>query len=144
MGITDIAICGMGGELIAKIIDAAEFTKDKSIRLILQPMTKAEVLRGFLISNGFTIVGETLAKEDKVYQIICAEYTADVYEPTQRELFFGKINAQKGTAEFFRLLSYARGVYEQRIKGKIKADADCSFEQQMIEDIDAMLKGEAE
>lgn len=139
----EIFILGMGGELIVRILEDAPWVKNGK-RLILQPMTHAEILREYLYGAGFSITDECVVEEDKFYQIICAEYTADVYEPTQRELFFGKINAQKGTAEFFRLLSYARGVYEQRIKGKIKADADCSFEQQMIEDIDAMLKGEAE
>ena len=43
--VTDIIIAGMGGELIASIIDAAPWTKNTSIRLVLQPMTHSEILR---------------------------------------------------------------------------------------------------
>ena len=132
MGITDIAICGMGGELIAKIIDAAEFTKDKSIRLILQPMTKAEVLRGFLISNGFTIVGETLAKEDKVYQIICAEYTGENGTYTDTELYLGRINIEKKHPLLSELASGVIAFFEKKKQGKATAGIDTDDEDRMI------------
>ena len=45
MGVTDIVICGMGGELIASIIDASEYAKKSGVRFILQPMSHAEKLR---------------------------------------------------------------------------------------------------
>ena len=72
----DIIIFGMGGELIASILEAAPWVNRAGKRLILQPMTHAEKLRAYLLSVGFAIVGETLSREgDRIYQTICAEST---------------------------------------------------------------------
>ena len=73
----DIIIFGMGGELIASILDASPWARRAGKRLILQPMTHAEKLRAYLLSAGCTIVGETLSREgDRIYQTICAEPAA--------------------------------------------------------------------
>ena len=70
----DIIIFGMGGELIASILEAAPWVNAPGKRLILQPMTHAEKLREYLLGAGYAIVGETLSREgDRVYQTICAE-----------------------------------------------------------------------
>lgn len=72
---TDILICGMGGELIASILEATEFVRDASIRLILQPMSSAKELRLWLASNGFEIIEERFATEkEKLYVVLCAQY----------------------------------------------------------------------
>ena len=70
----DIIIFGMGGELIASILEASPWVNRRGKRLILQPMTHAEKLREYLLSAGFVIVGETLSREgDRIYQTVCAE-----------------------------------------------------------------------
>jgi len=70
----DVIIFGMGGELIASILAAAPWVCVPGKRLILQPMTHAEKLRGYLLSAGYAIVGETLSQEgERIYQTICAE-----------------------------------------------------------------------
>ena len=54
---TDIAICGMGGELIVKILENAPYVRQNHVRLILQPMTHVELVREYL-QNGFYTVAE--------------------------------------------------------------------------------------
>ena len=74
--VDDIVIAGMGGELIARIIGDAPWVKRKEIRLILQPMTKAELLREWLYANGFEIEKEAAAAEGRfIYPVMRVKYT---------------------------------------------------------------------
>ncbi len=58
-----IVIAGMGGENIAAILEQAPWTADGVHRLLLQPMTRAEVLRRFLMEHGYAIRRETLVRD---------------------------------------------------------------------------------
>ena len=87
--IDTIVIAGMGGDLIVKILDEAEWCLDARYQLILQPMTKAEVLRYWLVYNGFGIDGETLAEDGgHLYQIISARFGKEI-RLNDAELFAG-------------------------------------------------------
>lgn len=137
----NIFILGMGGELIVKILDEAPWVKNGK-RLVLQPMTHPEILRDYLYKNGFGIIDEAIVEDDKLYQIICAEYSGRSYEPTESELYFGKLNIERGGELLEKLLLHSKAVYAQRIKGKMLAGADSSCEERMISNIDRILKGE--
>ncbi len=58
-----IVIAGMGGENIAAILEQAPWTADGVHRLLLQPMTRAEVLRRFLMEHGYAIRREILVRD---------------------------------------------------------------------------------
>ncbi len=61
-------IAGMGGLLIAEILEAAKFPLDC---YVLQPMTATAELREYLAANGYEICREVLAQEDeKIYTIM--------------------------------------------------------------------------
>ena len=76
--IDDIAIAGMGGETIAAILEAAPWVKDTRLRLILQPMTRAEDLRRWLLTHGFTVLEEHLITDGRhLYPVLAAHYTGD-------------------------------------------------------------------
>ena len=75
-GATDYAICGMGGELIARIIDDAPHLKCENVNLILQPMSRQASLREYLYTNGFTIDCERYSySAGKYYVCMRATYT---------------------------------------------------------------------
>jgi tRNA (adenine22-N1)-methyltransferase len=129
-GITDIAIAGMGGELIADIIGAASFVKDKSVRLILQPMSRQAHLRRYLEAEGFRIIGESYSKSvGKYYLTICAEY-----EGTPRNI--DALEAELGKKEFLQCptpeargyLGAKKKAYEKIARGKAKG-GDCPSEE---------------
>ena len=138
----DIFILGMGGELIAKIIDGEPKIKDARYRLILQPMTHAESLRAFLLENGFEIIAERLVSEDKIYQIICAEYTGKVSKADDFELYFGSLNLKDPDATLLDFMKRTKSILEERIKGKLQSSADIEYEKYMIEKIDRFLAEE--
>ena len=71
-GVSDIVIAGMGGETIVKILSECQFDLNGN-RLILQPMTKAEILRKWLTDYGYKIVSENGVSEgEKLYTVITA------------------------------------------------------------------------
>lgn len=61
----DIIIAGMGGKNIINIIENAPWVKDKKKHLILQPMTSEPELRVFLSNEGFSVIKEKAAEEDR-------------------------------------------------------------------------------
>ena len=82
---------GMGGELIARIIDEAPFLRTPAVTLILQPMTSPYELRSYLFTHGFGAVRERLACEDgRIYQLLSCRYTGISPIYTEAELEVGK------------------------------------------------------
>lgn len=66
-----VVIAGMGGDSIVSILTAASWTADGIHRLLLQPMTKTEMLRGWLPEHGYTITGEYLVRDkDFLYPVL--------------------------------------------------------------------------
>lgn len=65
-----VVIAGMGGETIQAILSAAPWTADGSHLLLLQPMTKVEYLRIWLVDNGYAFTEERLVwDKDHLYPV---------------------------------------------------------------------------
>ena len=75
-----IVIAGMGGDTIVSILSAAPWTKN-GVKLLLQPMTKVEMLRSWLADNGYCFTAESLVW-DKEYLYPVMEVTGG----TQKKL----------------------------------------------------------
>lgn len=93
-----ISICGMGGTLISEILDKG-FQKRQLTgkeRLVLQPNVGEQTLRKWLVAHEYTIVDETIVKEDgKIYELMIAEKQESVPSYTEKELKFGVFLSQK-------------------------------------------------
>lgn len=72
-----IVIAGMGGDAIAGILDAAPWSRAGPL-LLLQPMSKAEVLRTWLPLNGYVVVHEELVQDKGVLYPILAVRGGDM------------------------------------------------------------------
>lgn len=102
-----IVIAGMGGVLISEIIETHIEIARNCRWLILQPVQYPEVLRKYLLGNGFNIVDEDIVKdENKYYYIIKVEnkssrkYSREVYYYTGTRLI------QKGNPLIKEYISY--------------------------------------
>lgn len=94
-----VIIAGMGGEVISGIIDRTSFLKDNSVNLILQPMTAAEYLRGYLLRSGFDIINETAVCENaKVYTVMQCVYCGEKIIPDELFLIAGRLNPHEECA----------------------------------------------
>ena len=87
----DVIIAGMGGELIARIILGCRFLC-KDTHFILQPMTKAEVLRRELYKNGFYIEKELAVKDaGRLYVVMSVYYDGQSRETDDTFAYIGKV-----------------------------------------------------
>ena len=97
----DVIIAGMGGELIARIVTECSFTNENT-RFILQPMTKAEILRRELYTNGFEITEErTALSAGKTYTVMLVKFTGAKQEISDKFAFFGK-NTDSSYIEYIK------------------------------------------
>ena len=131
----DIAVFGMGGELIANIIENAPIFHTEGKRFILQPMSCADVLRRYLAEKGFRIIGETLSSESgKLYVTICCEWGGERKSLSHAEAILGEYNIKNSIDSplFEELLSRAENAYEIRLKGKSSAGKDFALEEEVL------------
>ena len=134
-GLTDIAICGMGGELIAAILRAAPFVREGDVRLILQPMTRIAELRRYLAAEGFAIDGERYAvAAGRAYTCLCVTFTGVPYpiDAVTAELGFHERRLPEDRAAFAALLDEREREALARIRGKRLGGADTTEEETML------------
>ena len=76
----DLVICGMGGDTIVQILEAAEL-KNPEKRLILQPQSVSDRLRAYLYRTGHEILCERFVWDmGKLYLLLCAQFTGECRE----------------------------------------------------------------
>lgn len=85
-----IVIAGMGGILIAEILESSPQIVREAKTLILQPMTAQTELREYLAKGGYTLQKEYLVAEDeKIYNIFVVKVGGETHY-TPKELILGK------------------------------------------------------
>ena len=137
----NILIFGMGGELIIRILSDAPWVKDANVGLVLQPMTRAHLLRRWLLENGFAIVGETITHEDRYYQTISARYCGKNEEYTEEELLLGRLNIENNAPNLRGFIEHEIGVWEAIRRGKSQsANADTSDEDRTLQFLSERLE----
>lgn len=138
----DIAIAGMGGELIVSILEQAPWVRDKQKRLILQPMTAAEVLRQYLCSSGFAILKECAIRDSgHIYTVMQVQYTGQKLEPSPLFCYTGRLQPKDSPEAIAYVEQQQRHLSNMKkgclIRGE-KEKADCIA--QLLRQMDDMLQ----
>lgn len=111
---SDVAICGMGGELISKILSESCWAKSKDKHFIFNPMTHPEILRKYLYDNGFCIGRDIVVKEGcRYYSVFEAVYDGKERKCSDTDCFLGNINDFTHKEYFIHLLNHL----ENKMKG---------------------------
>lgn len=135
-----ISICGMGGELIKKILSddlSGIGLSTRATRLVLQPMSRLNILRCFLYGNGYNIIEEmAVSEEDKLYILMSVCYDGHIRDVSDADLYLGQTVPSGDTINYYnRLITRFINVRD----GKIKAGLDFSFENILIEEAERRL-----
>ncbi|WP_042355025.1 tRNA (adenine(22)-N(1))-methyltransferase [Bacillus rubiinfantis] len=85
-----ITIAGMGGTLIASILEKGKEKLGSVTRLILQPNIGANSIRKWLLNNSWVLLAEEILEEDgKIYEILVAEHDGEPLKPYESNLEAG-------------------------------------------------------
>ncbi|MBQ4350074.1 MAG: SAM-dependent methyltransferase [Clostridia bacterium] len=140
-GVRDICVCGMGGELIARIVGASDYTRIPGVRLILQPMSSPEELRRFLDAAGYAILDERLCEAaGKRYACLLAAYDGLVRESTPASLLLGARNIEKKDPLFRPFAEGWLRRVETQIAGRRAGGLDTAEAEELRDEILSILE----
>ncbi|WP_139693111.1 tRNA (adenine(22)-N(1))-methyltransferase [Sporolactobacillus terrae] len=98
-----IVIAGMGGELIADILERGKNKIGKKTVLILQPNSREPRVRRWLVYNGWTISDEAIVNEGHhVYEVIQASQGSKPRLLSEPELMMGPVLSSKQDPLFIK------------------------------------------
>jgi tRNA (adenine22-N1)-methyltransferase len=116
----DIVIAGMGGLMMIHILQRTPWLQTSNRRLILQPMTKAEELRGYLSQNGFFVEREQAAAEDgHIYSVMQVSFRPEMKQKDALFCYIGKMTPE--TDEGRKYLELQKRRLKKRAEGLCKA-----------------------
>lgn len=135
-----VSVCGMGGEMIASILEAAPWTAKGGHKLVLQPMTAGDKLRRWLEDNGYGIAREALAREgDRLYVVM--QVFGGMADGCGREnhyLFTEKLLRDPLFPDYLEKL---RLKYERSRQGRAFAGLDTSGEDAVLKRLEEVRHG---
>ena len=134
-----VAICGMGGELIAAILAASPWVLEGGHALVLQPQSKSEALRAFLHQRGCAIEREAIAREgERLYTVLRARGGGEMADEPGHFLFSKALMNDPLFSDYLdRLIARQR----RALAGKQAGGRDFSAEAALLGELEAQDRG---
>lgn len=111
-----VVIAGMGGETITDILSFALWTSQPNRSLVLQPMTKGDELRSWLVNNNYKIISEQLVEDGRLYELLFAQGGVDT-PLSPAELYTGRLKLIENDPLFPRRLEELIAKAQRAIAG---------------------------
>lgn len=113
-----VILAGMGGKLIARILEKGPEVLKSVSRLVLQPNNNAGVLRSWLVENNWGIVDEQLIQENrKLYPLIVSVRGRGSFPKDHFSFEIGPCLLQKGGLPLKKLLEQKNKEYLHILEG---------------------------
>lgn len=113
-----VSVCGMGGELIFRIINNS-LVKTCRPKLILQPMSSIEDMSRLFAGEGFLILDDLWVKDGgHIYRVMLVEYTGEPYHITPLDAHIGRINLSRRDEVTLLCIEKLKRQTEYKIKSK--------------------------
>ena len=127
--IDTVVICGMGAELICRILDNCEWILDRKYSLILQPASRPEILVYWLDNNGFNITEDRFICENgRLFRFISCRFENTAPKASEVDLFCGLRAVCKDNELYLYSLKKCRRIINSIIQGMNTSVTDFSGE----------------
>ena len=136
-----IVICGMGGEMIASILEKAPWTREGRHRLVLQPMTCGDRLRKWLREAGYAIEQEALAREGRRLYTLLQTRGNGAGDSCGGENFYLFTQKLAEDPLFSSFVGQQREKYRKARAGKALAGLDTSLEDAVLRRLEEFCHG---
>lgn len=122
--IDEVLICGMGGETIIGILDPAKWVRSEKVHLVLQPMSRADMLRRWLCENGWNIDEEKAVEVEKhLYTVISADYIGGSEIPDEFYCLTGEL-ARKNDECAVKYLRWQANIQRGIASGLLRSEKE--------------------
>lgn len=133
-----VFILGMGGELIADILEKSGYVKnaDRKTAYVLQAMTSEYDLRKYLYTNGFKIVKEQLVKDKgRIYSLMLCVYDGKATVCSETDLVVGESNINNKSELFKPYIERKIRIQNKIVQNLKKAGIDCAVEEKLLAEL---------
>ena len=113
----------MGGETIINILSRYKWVKSELVHLVLQPMTRADMLRRWLCENGWRIDAEKAVEaEGHLYTVMSVYFCGEKYTPDEIYCIIGEVTAEE-TAEAAKYVRWQSSIQRNIAEGLMRSES---------------------